>query len=140
MGNAQHNTTNNYDPLLLVIMELIKPYTPLLLNNAVKMLLQYTNKEDDIIRFASFIKQFRGDPTVAVKYFVYDYMASILGPDVANYISNDDLSLKSSPESFVRFLVSTKLDLSKYPIIVSYLNMHNISLDFLDRMKYDKLE
>jgi len=121
-------------------MELIKPYTPLLLNNAVKMLLQYTNKEDDIIRFASFIKQFRGDPTVAVKYFVYDYMASILGPDVANYISNDDLSLKSSPESFVRFLVSTKLDLSKYPIIVSYLNMHNISLDFLDRMKYDKLE
>jgi len=140
VGNAQHNTTNNYDPLLLVIMELIKPYTPLLLNNAVKMLLQYTNKEDDIIRFASFIKQFRGDPTVAVKYFVYDYMASILGPDVANYISNDDLSLKSSPESFVRFLVSTKLDLSKYPIIVSYLNMHNISLDFLDRMKYDKLE
>jgi len=130
VGNAQHNTTNNYDPLLLVIMELIKPYTPLLLNNAVKMLLQYTNKEDDIIRFASFIKQFRGDPTVAVKYFVYDYMASILGPDVANYISNDDLSLKSSPESFVRFLVSTKLDLSKYPIIVSYLNMHNISLDF----------
>ena len=140
MGNIQHNATNNYDPLLLVIMELIKPYTPLLLNNAVKMLLQYTNKEDDIIRFASFIKQFRGDPTVAVKYFVYDYMASILGPDVANYISNDDLSLKSSPESFVRFLVSTKLDLSKYPIIVSYLNMHNISLDFLDRMKYDKLE
>lgn len=140
MGNAQHNTTNNYDPLLLVIMELIKPYTPLLLNNAVKMLLQYTNREDDIIRFAGFIKQFRGDPTVAVKYFIYDYMASILGPDVANYISNDDLSLKSSPESFVRFLVSTKLDLSKYPIIVSYLNMHNISLDFLDRMKYDKLE
>lgn len=126
--------------LARVIEELIKPYTPVILDKAVNMLLDYTDRDVDIERFAVFIKQYRGDPTVAVKRFIYSYMENVLGPSLPGYVSGEDLSLRVSPEAFARFIINSNVDLNLHPIISSYLEMNGISLDFLERLKYDKLE
>jgi len=55
-----------------MVRELLSPYTPQLLENAAKMLFEYTYKQEYIYRFATFIKTYRGDPTVAVKKFIYN--------------------------------------------------------------------
>lgn len=123
-----------------IVAELIRPYTVPILLSAANMLLQYTTEERDVIRFISFIKDYRGDPTVAVKRFIYNELERALGSDIISYVDAENLSLKVPPEIFVRFVLNTKVDIEQYPILVSFLNKQGFTLEKIRLLKSDRLE
>lgn len=128
------------EAVLLMVRELLSPYTPQLLENAAKMLFEYTDKQEDIYRFAAFIKTYRGDPTVAVKKFIYNELEDILGVSVVTYVDAEDLSLKTTPEIFTRFIIQSKIDIDSYPILKNFLIKKGISTEKIKQLQSDRLE
>lgn len=128
------------EAVLLMVKELLSPYTPQLLENAAKMLFEYTDKQEDIYKFATFIKDYRGDPTIAVKKFIYSELESILGVSVVTYVDAEDLSLKTTPEIFTRFIIQSKLNIDDYPILKNFLIKKGISTEKIKQLQSDRLE
>jgi len=123
-----------------MVRELLSPYTAQLLENAAKMLFEYTDKQEDIYRFATFIKTYRGDPTVAVKKFIYNELEDILGVSVVTYVDAEDLSLKTTPEIFTMFIIQSKIDIDSYPILKNFLIKKSISSEKIKQLQSDRLE